>query len=332
MLPSRELTYPTKQEKERHWLKYSGWEKDLLVPTRVPFFGIICYLLFYTLEHDERFEPKNNPWTWTSFEPNLHDFGFQPLIHGGVLGCRRKWMDQRWSDQWVFSPQHITSIRRWNNPFTSLLGNSHIPSPESRQFWVDDFPSLPWFLRGMFGDRSLKGFWHENQGFGPFCCSRIRHLGIALLQKQWKGAFSFSSWINGMQNKMCWVEFATLSLWRLRQMIVSCGSQSELMKHFLVQQNAQDFVCNTALLKTMWTKLANRCCWNNLPMKRIICAKFCTVLVWNTHLTHCTYQLQLLSGHCMQGSPWFIGLIDAWTHQVWKTSREPKCSKIVPSL
>ena len=28
----------------------------------------------------------------------------------------RKWSDQRWSDQWVISPQYTPFISRWNNP------------------------------------------------------------------------------------------------------------------------------------------------------------------------------------------------------------------------
>ena len=48
------------------------------------------------------------------------------------LGCPRKWMDQRWSDQWVLSPQFIP-------PF---IRNGEI-SHWSDHLWSDHFLELP---------------------------------------------------------------------------------------------------------------------------------------------------------------------------------------------
>ena len=91
VLPSRELTYPTK-----HWLKHAAWEKDLLVPTRVPFIYIFYYStpsnmmnvlnqkVILEKEHHLNFQPS---WLWVR----------SPFIFGGnILDVFWKWMDQRW--------------------------------------------------------------------------------------------------------------------------------------------------------------------------------------------------------------------------------------------
>ena len=59
-----------------------------------------------------------------------------------------------------------------------------------------------WMLSGSGWIKGERGN-HENQGLGLFVDQLTKgHLkGIALLKKQGKGAFS--SWINGMQSKMC---------------------------------------------------------------------------------------------------------------------------------